>query len=42
MKCDVSNLRQLQLLSHPQTHTIHPGGSRLTQPYKYIFTAPVI
>ena len=28
--------------THTQTHTAHSGASRLTHPYKYIFTSPVM
>ena len=28
--------------TNAQTHTAQPGASRLTHPYKYIFTPPVM
>ena len=30
------------LISHTQRHTLHTGANRLTHPYKYISTPPVI
>ena len=43
---DTYNLGQIHLISHTNkhknTHTAHSGTSRLTYPYKYIFTPPVI
>ena len=29
-------------ITYTQTHTTHPGVSRLSHPYKYIFTPPVM
>ena len=43
---DTYNLGQIHLISHTNkhknTHTAHSGTSRLTYPYKYIFTPPFI
>ena len=39
---DVVFTGTLILLSHTQTHTAHSEATRLTHPYKYIFTRPVM
>ena len=36
------NLTQTHMQTHTDKDTAHSGASRLTHPYKYIFTPPVI
>ena len=42
LRSDTYNLGQIHLISHTQTCTAHSRASRLTHPYKYIITPPVI